>query len=164
MNLFNDIINNESNTKLEILLNVMLEKKILNEELYLNLIKCLVLILNNNNFNIYYNIIHHVTFNMSIILQNQIFNIFKSLQLSKQFEVDDKLIEKIIITTHHYIENSNNYIEEILINLCDIIKLVRTINVSTYLQLCIYIQYMKCLNKHQSITINDINKINKFIK
>ena len=98
------------------------------------------------------------------ILKNQIFNIFKSLQLSKQFEVDDKLIEKLITTTRDYIENSNNYIEEMLIDLCDIIKLVQTINVSTHLQLSIYIQYMKCLYKHQSITINDINKINKFIK
>ena len=164
MNLFNEIINNESNTKLNNLLNIMLDKKILNEELYLNLLKCLVLILNNNNFNIYYNILHHITFNMSLILQNQIFNIFKSLQLSKQFDVDDKLIEKIIITTRDYIENSNNYIEEMLIDLCNVIKLVQTINLSTHLQLSIYIQYMKCIEKNQNITINDINRINKFIK
>ena len=164
MNIFNNIINNESNTKLNNLLNSMLDKKILNEELYLNLIKCLVLILNNNNFNKYYNILHHITFNMTLILRDQIFNIFKSLQLSKQFDVDDKLIEKIIITTQYYIENSNNYIEQILIDICDVIKLIQTINLSTHLQLSIYIQYIKCIGKNQNITINDINRINKFIK
>ena len=163
MNLFNYIINNESNTLLNNLLNIMINKKILNEELYLNLIKSLVLILDDDNFIIYYNILHHITFKLKADQQKDLVNILKTLDLSKQYNVSDKLVEKVILSTHKYIQ-VNNDIETLLIEWLDIITLVQTLSLPTNLLLSIYIQFLNTIINNQKVTLNDIKRINKFIK
>jgi hypothetical protein len=166
MNLFNYIINNESNTLLNNLLNIMIDKKILNEELYLNLIKSLVLILDNNNFRLYYNILHYITYKLKVEQQKELFDTFKTLDLSKQYDVSDKLVEKVIISTHEYIEALQDFenIERLLLEWCNIIKLVQTLVIPTNLILSIYIQFIITTKNNQKVTSNDIKRINKFIK
>ena len=179
----------EKNNNIIELLNQMMEDKILNEELYLNLVKALVLIfhLNQNNYNIYYNLFCHIIHKMNKTLRKNCFNKLKTLKLSKQLELSDTLIEDIIIFTHHYILNNTmknkhmnqstsvldeNYghnneeiktIDKVLIDWINIICLIQQLKISFELKIYYYLYIIK--HPVSTSDINTlINSINFFIK
>jgi len=165
----------EKNNNIIELLNQMMEDNILNEELYLNLVKALVLIfhLNKNNYNIYYNLFYHIIHKMNKTLKKNCFNKLKTLKLSKQLVLSDTLIENIIIFTHHYILNNtmNKYkknedvkiIDKVLIDWINIICLIQQLKISFELKIYYYLYIIK--HPVSTSDINTlINSINFFIK
>ena len=159
----------EKNNIIEVL-NQMMEDKILNEELYLNLVKALVLIfhLNQDNYNIYYNLFFHIIHKMNKTLKKNCFNKLKTLKLSKQLELSDTLIEDIIIFTHYYIVNNTKnedvkIIDKVLIDWINIICLVQQLKISFELKIYYYLYIIK--HPVSTSDINTlINSINFFIK
>ena len=172
--LLNYFVLEKSNNIIE-LLNQMMEDKILNEELYLNVVKALVLIfhLNQNNYNIYYNLFWHIIHKMDKTLRKNCFNKLKTLKLSKQLELSDTLIEDIIIFTHHYILNNMNnismtdeeskLIDRALIDWINIICLIQQLKISFELKIHYYLYIIQ--HPVSTSDINTlINSINFFIK
>jgi hypothetical protein len=168
--LFNYLVNNTESNKLVNLLNQMLENNLLNEELYLNLIKGLILIiyLNKDCFDIYYNILHYINFKMNSRLKMDCFDKLKNLHLSQQQYISDTTIENIIIYTHNYIINDismqHNTIDDVITNLINIITLIKKLHVSTEFKITLYLYIVKHTElKHQDIN-STIDIINKFIR
>ena len=172
--LLNYFVLEKSNNIIE-LLNQMMEDKILNEELYLNVVKALVLIfhLNQNNYNIYYNLFWHIIHKMDKTLRKNCFNKLKTLKLFKQLELSDTLIEDIIIFTHHYILNNMNnismtdeeskLIDRALIDWINIICLIQQLKISFELKIHYYLYIIQ--HPVSTSDINTlINSINFFIK
>ena len=159
--LFNYVINNDDSIKLNILLDNMLKDNILSKELYLNLIKGLVLIfhLDNTLFSFYYNILNYIILynnNNNNNNNNNIKNIFNKLNnidLSYQLKLDDNIIEKIIIYTNQYLikDFTLDKLENKLITLVNMITIIKQLNISTELKINIYLQNIRNTNDIFSI-------------
>lgn len=155
--LFNYLITPSQSNKLVYLLNQMLENHLLTEELYLNLIKSLLLIfhLNKDCFDIYYNILHHISFNIDII------KTLYSIDLSKQVDVIDTVIEDIIISTHNYIVSNYSFPNpnDKIIEWINIIHSINKLDTSLNFKISFYLYIIK-----HSIDINPIiNIINRLV-
>ena len=167
--LFNYIINNKDSVKIVTLLNKMLEGDIINEEIFLNLIKALILIfhLDISYFDIYYKLFCYILYKMNEEIQVLLFDKIKKLNLSEQIYLSDYLIENIIIYTNKYI--IQNFIIDSMIDMkimewINIINIIGKCNTSIYMKCYIYLYIIKQKNKVTIMEVNTIiNTINKFI-
>lgn len=161
ISLFNYIIPYDESIKIVILLNKMLKQNILCKELYLNLIKALILLfyLDSKHYIFYHNMLSHILNNSTNLLN--IFNKLNNIDLSYQLEMNENIIEKIIIYTNNYIikDFSFDMIENKLSNLVNIINILEQLKISTELKINIYLHIIKNTNDIFSI----ITIIKKYI-
>lgn len=162
-NFFNNIDINDMN-KLVLLLELMYKDGLLNTELLLNLIKALVLIfhLDNNNFDIYYNIFYYLYYDMNKKLCNILFDKMKEIKLESQVYLHDIQIENIIIAINNYIIDNHIMakLEEKIIQLINTTIILQRLN--QYISLNYRVKlYIYVLKNH--ITNNDLRKIIYYI-
>ena len=162
---FNNCIDINNTVKLVNLLELMYKDMLINTEILLNLVKALVLIfhLDNDNYNIYYSILHYIYYDMNKITRNLFFEKINSINLSSQLQLDDNIIENIIIITNNYIIDNFtiNCIEEKVIEFINIIIILQQLNcnISLHYKIKLYQYIIKNI-----IDINDFNKIISYIK
>lgn len=101
--IFKVFLDMKKTDKILYLLQNLYNKKILDKELILNLIKGLIIIfyIDQIYFELYYEILDYFYCKMNKELQIKIVNTISRLDLSKQFEIDDYYIDKIIINTNN---------------------------------------------------------------
>ena len=163
-----DYFDLDKNNKLIKLLNQLVENEILNEELYINLVKALVLLfqLNKNNYNIYCNIFSYIVTKMDNKVLSNCFNKLKTVKLAKQLVLSDIFIEDIIIFTHEYILNNITHklaIDKVLIDWINIIYLIQQLKLSFELKIYYYLYIIKHPLNTYDINIL-VHLINFFIK
>lgn len=159
--LFNYLVNDTQSSKLVNILNQMLESNLLNEELYLNLIKGLILIfhLNKDCVELYYNIFHYIYYKMDDKARNVLFIKLKIIDLSKQVELSDTTIENIIIYTHNFIITDIDCIDKTITQWIKVIMATNRITTSTEFKISIYLYIIK----NPNIISADINTITNVI-
>tara|TARA_A100001015_G_C14747232_1_gene616085 strand:- start:135 stop:683 length:549 start_codon:yes stop_codon:yes gene_type:complete len=127
-------------------LQILFDKKLINIELLLNLIKGLIFIIDNDNkkIEIYTNI-----FELIIKSNNKtILNNFENINFSNQFKLSENKINEIIYITDIFI---TNYIFDdinIFNFLYEIINKLKKLNVSLLLKINIYLIYLRELNNN----------------
>ncbi len=162
---FDIILNKKQKENLYNYLEILYIKKLINEEILLNLIKAFVLIFYNNpeHCNIYLKIFN----SLSEEETSNLFKLLKKVNLSYQMKMSESIINKIILTINSYIINNynNNNINyyNILMNvynIYDTIKLNKKITLNNKIQL--YIVLLK-----NNSNISDVRQIlgivNKFL-
>ena len=160
ISLFNYIITKKQSTQLEYILNLMLKDDLINKELYLNFIKALIVIftLDNNNFSIYYNLFYNIYYKMDKSIQQKICNKIKTIRLSRQLELNDEMIDNIILSTNIYILKNQDNVEQLIINIINILTLIKQLSISLHLKSLLYINIIK-QKSCQNISINQVNNI-----
>lgn len=156
---FDIILNEKQKNDIFNYLELLYNKKYINNELLLNLIKAFVLIFYNNpnNCDIYLKLFKSLTEEENI----KLFNLLKKINLSYQVKMDEYTINKIILAINNYIINNNTFDGLLNIyNIYDIIRLNKKIVFNNKIQL-----YIILLKTNSSI--NDVRQtlglINKFI-
>ena len=148
--IFDIFIEKEKSRKLLQLVNLMYEKKILDEELTLNLLKALILILyiNKDNYDVYYELLTYITFNMNKKFRKYTISKLQNLDLSLQFNLDEKFVDKIIINTNLLMLNTTFVDIESLIDLwLVIIDNICSIKSSILFKVSVYIHFIKHINE-----------------
>jgi hypothetical protein len=148
-NIFDIFISKEESNKLLDLLHLMYTKKILNDELTLNLIKALVLILymNKDNYSVYYQLLNYITFDMNKKIRKNILTQLECLDLSIQLNLNEKCIDKIIINTNILFLNSQQIdIQKLLELWIEVINTTNLIKSSVPFKIGLYIHFIKKLN------------------
>jgi hypothetical protein len=135
------------------------DKKIINTEILLNIIKGLVLIIfyNKQKIDNYIKIFDYLLINQ----QKNIVSILEYVDFSQQFELDEKIIKKIVINTDIFFENyiNNNIDFNILLNIINsIIKKIKKVHININLKIYLYIHFIKKAND-MIINKNNINNI-----
>jgi hypothetical protein len=117
--IFKVLIERKKSKKLLLLLDNMYKDDILDEELVLNLIKGLVIIfyIDSHFYELYYEILHYFYNNTDDVFKNKIINTIKYIDLSKQFILDDIIIDKIIINTNNF------FIQSLKVNIITIFNI-----------------------------------------
>jgi hypothetical protein len=156
---FDIILNEKQKNDIFNYLELLYNKKYINNELLLNLIKAFVLIFYNNpnNCDIYLKLFKSLTEEENI----KLFNLLKKINLSYQVKMDEYTINKIILAINNYIINNNTFDGLLNVyNIYDIIRLNKKIVFNNKIQL-----YIILLKTNSSI--NDVRQtlglINKFI-
>jgi hypothetical protein len=160
---FDIILNDVQKQKIFTILDSLYINNHINEEILLNLVKAFVVIFYNNpeHCNIYSQILETLSEEENI----KIFNLIKKIKFGNQIHMDEKTINKIILTINNYIVknyNINNYNFNILLNIYniyDIIKLNKKISFQNKIQLYIVLlrNNANIIDVRQSIAL-----INKF--
>jgi|SaaInlStandDraft_7_1057024.scaffolds.fasta_scaffold04376_4 hypothetical protein len=137
------------------------DNKIFTKEIILNIIKFLIFILNNNQnkLNIYINLLDYFLINknykLSIFLQN--------LNLSYQFKLNEKTINKIMIYIDYVIINNNQY-DKTIEDLIFIINKLKILKLSFDIKLILFIHLVSNIDTNIQIYTNELyNIIIKFI-
>jgi hypothetical protein len=150
-------------------LQILYDNKILNSELLFNIIKGMVYILyeNINKIDNFLLINKKLIKIMNKKKIKKIFNSLKKYNFSKQFELSDVIIEKIIIETNSFINKINNTKLTLLLNILNnIINKINNLNIDFHNKINIYLHIMKYYNKefyNKDFDYNNINIIVKFI-
>jgi len=161
--LFNYIINKDESIKIVKLLDQMTKCNILSTELYLNIIKALILIfhIDKNLFNVYYDILNYINNNFYNDTLYKICVKLNSIDMSYQLELSEQIIENIIIYTNIFImkDFTMDILENKLIFLLNLITTLQQLHISVDLKINIYINIIK-----NNTNMTDISMILSLVK
>lgn len=134
--------------------------KIFTKEIILNIIKLLIFAFNNNQNN-YYNYVNLL--NYFIASDNKKLSLFlQNLNLSYQFKLNEKTINKILLYIDYIIVNSTDY-NKMIENLIFIITKLKILNFNFDIKLILFIHLVSNIdNDIKTYTIELCNIIKSF--
>lgn len=158
-NIFSTLINKKKTLKLLKIIDKLYKKKILNEEIILNLIKAFVIIfyLEKDSFYQYYDLL--IFLNKNKKFSNKIFKKIKNLNLKKQFNYSSNTIDKIILSINNYIKKIPNKEYEYYLNILnEIVSIVLNIETSNNFRVNMFLFYLNKVNSNL-LNIKDLEEI-----
>lgn len=147
------------------LIDILIKKNILTEEIAINLIKGMILIfyLDKSLFKNYYDIFYELCFNFEENDIKILKEIFHLIDFSTQFKINDYFIENIIIYTNYILIDNSIKLKDRLKKLKNYISRINNLKFSLEFKIQLYIFFIK---NYSNIEFDDntLSTIINFIK
>ena len=158
------ICKNETKSLLN-LMDILIKKKILTEEIAINLIKGMILIfyLDKSLFKNYYDIFYEICFNFEEEDIKILKEIFHLINFSTQFKINDYFIENIIIYTNYIVIDNSIKLKDRIKKLKNYINRINNLKLSFEFKIHLYIFFIKNYNNIE-FDDNTLSTIINFIK